>query len=93
MLPPGFMGVTVCLQKDPLPEEVYKVPQDPLRVAALLTPTVATMSTSCNVRDQAMGVTYMDTVTMSVGWVAISGPEQEVSTQEPIIEDVTDLME
>ena len=34
----------------------------------------------------------MDTMTTSVGWMALSGPEQEASTQGPIIEDITDLM-
>ena len=61
-------------------------------MAAVLTPTVATMSTSCIVKDKAMGVTYMDTVTTSVGWVTLSGPEQKASTQGPIIEDVMDLV-
>ena len=61
---------------------ICEVPQDPLRVAALLAPTVATISASCIVRDEAMGVTYMDTVTTSVGWVAISGPHQEALTVE-----------
>ena len=92
MPPPGFTGVTACLWRDQSPEKVYKVPQDPLRMAAVLVPTVATMSASCIVKDEAMGVTYMDTVTTSVGWVAISGPEQEASTQGPIIEDITDLV-
>ena len=91
-LPPGFTGVTACLWRDQSPE-VYEVPQDSLRMAAVLAPTVATMSTSCIVKDKVMGVTYMDTVTTSVGWVAISGPKQEAPTQGPIIEDITDLLE
>ena len=90
--PPGFTGVTACLQRDQLPEQVYKVPQDPLRMAAVLVPTVATMGTSHIVKDKVTGVTYMDTITTSVGWVAISGPKQEVSTLGPIIEDITYLV-
>ena len=50
------------------------------------------MSASCIVKDEAMGVTYMDTVTTSVGQVALSGHEQEALTQGPIIEDITDLV-
>ena len=69
------------------------MPQDPLVMAAILMPTMGTMSASCIIRDEAMGVTSMDTVTTSVGQVVLSGPEQEASTQGPIIEDVTDLME
>ena len=93
MPPPGFMGVTACLWRDPSPENVYEVPQDPLRVAALLAPTAATMSASHIVRDEVMGVTYMDTITTSVGWVAISGPKQEALTWGPIIENIMDLVE
>ena len=92
MPPPGFTGVTACLQRDPSPEKVHEVHQDPLRMAAVLGPTMATMSASCIIKDEAMGVTYMDTVTTSVGRVALSGPEQEALTQGPIIEDITDLM-
>ena len=75
-----------------MPEQVYKVSQEPLRIVAVLVPTMTTISASCIIKDKATGVTYMDTVTTSVGWVAISGPEQEASTQRPIIEDITDLM-
>ena len=90
--PPGFTGVTACPWRDQLPEKVYKLPQDLLRMAAVLGPTVATMCASCIVKDKATGVTYMDTITTSVGQMAISGPKQEASTQGPIIEDITDLM-
>ena len=61
-------------------------------MAAVLAPTVATMSTSCIIKDEATGVTYMHTVTTSVGWVTLSGPKQKASTPGPIMEDVTDLM-
>ena len=57
-----------CLPSEgPIAKKVHKVPQDPLRMAAVLVPTVATMSASCIIKDKAMGVTYMDTVTTSVG--------------------------
>ena len=74
--PPGFLGVTACLQKNPSLEKAHEVPLDPLWIAAVMEPTMATMSASCNVKDKAMGVTYMDTMTTSVGQVALSGPEQ-----------------
>ena len=89
---PGFTRVTTCLQRDKLLEKVCKVPHDPLRMVAVLAPTVATMSASCIIKDEAMGVTYVNTITTSVGWVALSGPKQEALTQGPIIEDITDLM-
>ena len=46
---------------------------------------MAMMSTSCLVTDEATGVTYMDTITTSVGRVALSGPEKGTPTREPII--------
>ena len=53
---------------------------------------MATMSASCIIKDEVMGVTYMDTTTTSVGQVALSGPGQKASTQGLIIEDITDLV-
>ena len=52
---------------------------------------MVTMSASCIIIDEATGVTYMDTITTSVGRVALSGPEQGTPTRGPIIEDITDL--
>ena len=75
-----------------MPEGVHEVPSDPLMVGVMLAPGVATMSASCIVKDEVTGVTYMDTVTMSVGRVALSGPEQETSAQGPKIQDITDLI-
>ena len=52
--PPGFWGVT-------------EAPPDPLQLAAVVEYTVVTMSVSCIVKDEATGITYMDTMTTSVG--------------------------
>ena len=52
-------------------------------------PGISTMSISCIIRDEVMGVTYMDMVTTSVGRVALSSPDSEASSQGPTIEDVT----
>ena len=90
MLPPGFAGVTACLQRDQ-PSEGVSNP-DALRMAVLTGPTVATMSTSHIVKDEVTGVTYMDTVTTSVGRVTLSGPKQETLAQGPTIQDIMDLV-
>ena len=47
------------------------------------------MSVSHIVRDEATGITYMDTITTSVGRVALSGPDLEASSKGPMIKDVT----
>ena len=89
MLPPGFVGV-MCLQRDQSLEEVCQVPPNLLRMAVVSGPAVVTMSTSHIMNDEVMGVTYMDTVTTSVGQVTLSCPGQQALVQGPIIEDVTD---
>ena len=88
---PCFLGVTACLQKDPLPEKACEVPPDPLWIAAVMEPTMATRGASCIVKDEATGVTYMDTVTTSMGQVALSGPKQGTPAKGPIIEDINNL--
>ena len=75
MLPPGFARVTACLQRDQLLEGVSN--PDPLRMAVSSGPAVATMINSCIIKDNVTGVTYMDTVTTSLGQVTFSGPRQE----------------
>ena len=81
-----------CLRRDQSLEGVHEVPSDPLTVGFMLAPGVVTMSTSCIVKDEVIGVTYMDTVTTSVGRVVLSGPEQETSAQGPKRQDITDLI-
>ena len=88
----GFLGVTACLKKDELPERTPKASPNPLAIRVVTAPGMVTMSTSHIVRDEATGITYMDTVTTSVGRVTLSGPEQETPSQGPTIEDVTDLV-
>ena len=92
MLPPGFVGVTMCLQRDQSLEEICEVPPNPLKMAVVLGPAMVTMRTSHIVKDEVIGVTYMDTMTTSVGKVTLSGPRQEALVQGPIIEDVMDLV-
>ena len=86
--PPGFLGVMACLWRNQSPEKACEAPPDPSQIAAVMEPTVVTMSASCIVKDKATGVTYMDTVTTSVGQVALSGPEEGTPTKGPIIEDI-----
>ena len=90
MPPPGFARVTACLWRDQPPEGVSN--PDSLRMAVLSGPDIVTMSTSHRVKDKLTGVTYMDTMTTSVGQVTLSGPKQETLGQGPTIQDVTDLI-
>ena len=76
---PRLHGSDCLPAEGPIARKVHKVPQDPLRIAAVLEPTVATMSVCCIAKDEATGVTYMDTM----GQVALSGPEQGAQLRGP----------
>ena len=90
-LPLGFKEVMACLRRDPSPATALEVPPKPLWLEPPIKPAVAMMCTSHIVQDKAMGITYMDTVTMSMGWVALRGPHLAIQTPGPTIEDITDL--
>ena len=62
------------------------------KVGVMSAPGVATMSTSCIMKDEVTGVTYMNKITTWVGRVALNGPEQETLAQGPKIQDITDLV-
>ena len=85
------MDVTTCLRSQ-LSEEVPETPPIPVVKGMMAAPGVATMSTSQVVKDEATGATYLDTLTTSIGRVALSVPEDEVITLGPKIEDVMDLL-
>ena len=89
--PAGFLGVMACLWKDPSPEKAHEAPPDSLWIAAVMEPTMATMSASCIVKDKGTGVAYTDTVTISMGQVALSDPNKGTPAKGPIIEDIKDL--
>ena len=65
--PPGFLGVMACLCRDPLPVDVHEAPPDPIKIAAMVEPTAVTMSASCIMKDKATWITYIDTMTTSIG--------------------------
>ena len=88
--PCSFTGVTACPQIPQPSEMASEAPHDTLSMGVVVTPRNSTISTSCIIRDEVTGVTYMDMVTISIGRVAISGPDPEASSQGPTIEDVTD---
>ena len=66
-LPSGFKEVMACLRRDPLHATALKVPLEPLQLEPPIETAIATMCASCIVQDEAMGITYMDTITTSMG--------------------------
>ena len=88
---PGFIDVTTCLRTQSS-EEVLETPPIPVVMGMMADPAMATMSTSQVVWDEATRATYLDTVTTSIGRVALGVPEDEVIASGPKIEDVADLL-
>ena len=66
-LPPGFERVTACLQGDPSPVAALEVPLEFTQPEVAIKPAVATMCASHVIQDEASRVTYMETVTISIG--------------------------
>ena len=89
-LPCGFSGVMACLHTPERVEVDLKVPIGIMPIGLLATPGISSMSSSHIVKDKIMGVTYMDTITTSVGRVTNSGPGLEAFPTGPTIEDITD---
>ena len=71
-------------------EVELKAPVGIMPIGLLATLGISSMSSSHIVKDELTGVTYMDTVTISVGRVTISGPGLEALPTSPTIEDITD---
>ena len=88
---PGFLEVTACLRVQ-LPEEVSETLPVPLAIRMMTALEVMTMTASHVIQDEANDTTYFDTMTTSVGRVALSGPEGKIPMLGPKIEDVTDLV-
>ena len=92
MLIPCFLGVVACLRSQSV-EGVYEASLDPLAVGVMSASGVATMCTSCIIRDEVTGATYLDTVS-HLGWesglsVALN---RTLQPRGPMIEDVMDLI-
>ena len=86
-----FVDVTTCLRSQSS-KEVLETPPIPVVMGMMAAQGVATMSTSRVVQNEATGATYLDTVTTSVGRVALNVPEDKVIALGPKIEDITDLL-
>ena len=88
---PGFVDITTCLSSQ-LSKEVLETPPVLVMMGMMVAPGVVTMSSSQVVWDEAIGATYLDTVTTSIGRVALNVAEDEVIVLALNIEDVLDLL-
>ena len=88
---PGFVDITTCLRSQSS-KEVPETPPIPVVMGMMAALGVVTMSNSGVAQDEATGATYLDTVTTSVGRVALNVPEDKVIVSGPKIEDITHLL-
>ena len=66
-----------------------EAPMGTLSIGLVMTLGICSISSSCIVKDDATGLTYVDTVTTSVGQIILSGPDPNDSSMGPTIEDIT----
>ena len=85
----ALWGVTVCLQMPELVEVALEPPLGTMPFGVVVAPRISMVRTSHIMRDKATGMTYMNTVTTSIGRVALSGPNSEVLSSGPMIKDIT----
>ena len=82
------MEVAACLKTPELVEIEQEPPVGALSIGLVTTPGLSSMSSSHVITDATTGLTYLDTVTTSVGRIILHKPDAGAS-MGPIIEDVT----
>ena len=86
----GFFGVTACFWTPELVKVDLEAPMGAMPIGLVVTPRISSMSASHIVKDEVTGITYLDTITTSIGRVALSSPDPEACSTGPTIKDVTD---
>ena len=88
-LPHGFAGMAACLRTLELVEVDQNIPVSMMAMGMVSNPGMSSISSSRVVKDDEMGLVYLDTVTMSIGRMVIGSME---TRESPTIEDVTDQL-
>ena len=83
------MGVTACLKMLELMEVDQEVPMGTLSIGLVMTLGISGVSSSQVIKDDATGLTYVDTITTSIGRILLSGPDLNASSTGPTIENIT----
>ena len=89
-LPPGFKGIAACLLKDSLSPAPIEALLEPRQPDTFMGPMVTTMCATQVIQDEATGVTYLDTVTASMGRVALSNPCMVANLHGPMVEELAE---
>ena len=62
---------------------------DLMSIRMVATTGISSVSASRVIQDDTTGLIYMDTIATSIGRVVLSGPDQDISSTGPTLEDVT----
>ena len=87
--PHGFTGVTACLKTLELVEVDRETTVGTISIGMVSSPSLSSISSSWVVKDDTMGLVYLDTMTTSIGRIVLGGLEP---SEGPIIEDITDQL-
>ena len=64
-------------------------PMDIRSIGMVTTTGISSVSASRVIQDDTIRSIYMDTITASIGRVVLSGPDPDMSSAGPTIEDIT----
>ena len=85
--PHGFARVVTCLKTVELVEVDQGTPVGTMSIGMVSNPGLSSISSSQVVKDDITGLVYLDTMTTSIGRMALGSME---TGEGPIIEDITD---
>ena len=85
----SFARVVACLKTPELVEVDQGMPVDPISIGMVSNPGLLSISSSRVVKDDTMGLVYLDTVMTSIGRMVLGSME---SSEGPTIEDITDQL-
>ena len=88
-LPRGFAGVVACLKTPGLVEVDQGMPVGPMSIGMVSNPGLSSITSSQVVKDDTMGLVYLDTVMTSIGRMVLGSTE---SSEGPTIEDIMDQL-
>ena len=86
-LPHGFARVVACLRTPELVEGDRETPVGTMSIGMVLSPGLLSISSSRVVKEDTMGLVYLDTVMTAIGRMVLGSLEP---TEGPAIEDITD---
>ena len=76
-----------CLKTPEVMEVGQEMPMGTMSIGLVTTPGISSVSSSRVVKDNTMGLVYMDTMTTSIGRVVLGRSD---ANEGPVIEDITD---